>query len=167
MFRWSTNKLLVDSCRLFIHWILYFYSNHILLIWLQFQQLSQQVLKQENSSVWGGQIKSSSRYPVPQTGPVQNRERNGENIGCRNKRPLGLSSSAWPSLQQSQLQPQPQLQQNGLGMRAIFLGNHVTKRESTGTGVFLPRHIGNQTDSRRKQGPFIFKSFHVVRPVSS
>ncbi|KAL2614030.1 hypothetical protein R1flu_025722 [Riccia fluitans] len=38
----------------------------------------------------------------------------------------------------------------GSGMRAVFLGNLGSSRESTGTGVFLPRCIGGAPDSRRK-----------------
>ncbi|KAI3744517.1 hypothetical protein L1987_57600 [Smallanthus sonchifolius] len=33
-----------------------------------------------------------------------------------------------------------------------FLGNPNGKRESTGTGVFLPRQIGAPTDIRKKRG---------------
>ncbi|KAL2644221.1 hypothetical protein R1flu_011808 [Riccia fluitans] len=38
----------------------------------------------------------------------------------------------------------------GSGMRAVFLGSPGSGRESTGTGVFLPRCIGGTSDYRRK-----------------
>ncbi|XP_076959932.1 uncharacterized protein LOC143636150 [Bidens hawaiensis] len=37
-------------------------------------------------------------------------------------------------------------------MRAVFLGNPNTKRECTGTGVFLPRQIGAPIEPRKKRG---------------
>ncbi|OIW07516.1 hypothetical protein TanjilG_14462 [Lupinus angustifolius] len=69
--------------------------------------------------------------------------------GRTNNKPHDLSSTAWPSLQHAkQIQNQNHQQQfgsNGNGMRAIFLGGG--RRESTGTGVFLPRPA---TESRKK-----------------
>ncbi|KAL3639471.1 hypothetical protein CASFOL_017378 [Castilleja foliolosa] len=62
---------------------------------------------------------------------------------CR--RNQGLSTAAWPTLQQSQ--------QPGSGMRAVFLGETDGKKERTGTGVFLPRSYGpNPTEARKKSG---------------
>lgn len=56
--------------------------------------------------------------------------------------PLGLPQSAWPSLRPNQHR-QPT---NGPGMRAVFLNGpgsgSMPKRQSTGTGVFLPRRAG-------------------------
>eukprot|EP00268_Persea_americana_P068455 TRINITY_DN9535_c0_g1_i3.p1 TRINITY_DN9535_c0_g1~~TRINITY_DN9535_c0_g1_i3.p1 ORF type:complete len:504 (+),score=104.30 TRINITY_DN9535_c0_g1_i3:619-2130(+) len=43
-----------------------------------------------------------------------------------------------------------QQQQGGSGMRAIFLEGSGSKRESVGTGVFLPRRVGSSTELRRK-----------------
>ena len=40
----------------------------------------------------------------------------------------------------------------GSGMRTIFLAGSDSRRRSCGTGVFLPRGIGNPSDSRKKQG---------------
>ncbi|XP_076888136.1 uncharacterized protein LOC143538456 [Bidens hawaiensis] len=38
-------------------------------------------------------------------------------------------------------------------MRAVFLGNpNNTKRESSGTGVFLPRQTGAATEPAKKRG---------------
>ncbi|XXG66357.1 hypothetical protein AAC387_Pa05g3856 [Persea americana] len=45
---------------------------------------------------------------------------------------------------------QQQQQQGGSGMRAIFLEGSGSKRESVGTGVFLPRRVGSSTELRRK-----------------
>uniref|UniRef100_A0A803M3K5 Uncharacterized protein n=1 Tax=Chenopodium quinoa TaxID=63459 RepID=A0A803M3K5_CHEQI len=61
--------------------------------------------------------------------------------------PLGLPQSAWPSLR-----PNHHRQPNGggPGMRAVFIngpgsGPPGMKRQSTGTGVFLPRRAGTTT----------------------
>ncbi|KAL8167927.1 hypothetical protein V2J09_009426 [Rumex salicifolius] len=69
-----------------------------------------------------------------------------------NNRPLGLSTSAWPPLKHPTNRQMPAVAtQNhlpGSGMRAVFLGNPGSKRESTGTGVFLPRRV-NPTETRK------------------
>jgi len=41
-------------------------------------------------------------------------------------------------------------QQGGLGMRAVFLGSGNSQRKSSGTGVFLPRSVGNGAELKRK-----------------
>ncbi|CAA2972857.1 Hypothetical predicted protein [Olea europaea subsp. europaea] len=64
-----------------------------------------------------------------------------------NVRPNGLSMDARSTVQQSQKQQQP-----GSGMRALFLGDTGTKKERTGTGVFLPRKVGVPTETRKKSG---------------
>lgn len=93
------------------------------------------------SSNWG-QYQQNQPYKM-----VQNRGPNGV-------RPAGLSPSVWPTLQQSQ---QPRGGGGGSGMRAVFLGiPGGAKRESTGTGVFIPntpRRTGvTPAVSRKKQG---------------
>ncbi|KAE8720946.1 hypothetical protein F3Y22_tig00017808pilonHSYRG00031 [Hibiscus syriacus] len=44
-------------------------------------------------------------------------------------------------------QPQPP---NGSGMRAVFLDSPIGKRECAGTGVFLPRRVGNYSEPYKK-----------------
>ncbi|XAR50886.1 hypothetical protein NMG60_11005341 [Bertholletia excelsa] len=109
-----------------------FHSNHSLsyqqLQAAQFQQLRQQQIMRQDQS-----------HPM-----VQNRARSTGH-------PLGLLPSAWPTLRQSQQQQQQQQNNRpGSGMRAVFLGNNRSKRECTGTGVFLPRRIGSPTETPRK-----------------
>ncbi|XP_068669167.1 uncharacterized protein [Aristolochia californica] len=106
----------------------------------QFQQLKQQqLMKQQSYAGWGRQSKANpTAAPPPQQ--MQGRIRSGN--GGRCGRPLGLSVSACSPLQQQQ--------QPGAGMRAVFLGGSGTSRESCGTGVFLPRGVGNAADLRKK-----------------
>ncbi|XP_027336508.1 uncharacterized protein LOC113850249 isoform X2 [Abrus precatorius] len=92
----------------------------------QFEMLRQQQMAKQQQQ----------RQMVPNRG----RNINRNNVRSNN---TGLSSSAWPSLQQGK-------QQFGSGMRAVFLGNPSGKRESTGTGVFLPRCVDNTSESRKK-----------------
>ncbi|CAL9187942.1 unnamed protein product [Musa hybrid cultivar] len=66
-------------------------------------------------------------------------------------RPLDLSPSAWPPLRK----PPPQQHQPplpGSGMRAVFLHNAGSRKESAGTGVFLPRTVGKKLEPRKKTG---------------
>ncbi|XP_072976274.1 uncharacterized protein [Typha angustifolia] len=97
----------------------------------QFYHLRQQQLIQQQQ-----QQKQSSSAPWGR----QSRARSGEGDG-RSSRPLGLSPSAWPPLSKPQ--------QPGSGMRAVFLTSGA-KRESAGTGVFLPRSTGTPTVPRKK-----------------
>ncbi|KDP24529.1 hypothetical protein JCGZ_25093 [Jatropha curcas] len=111
----------------------------------QFQQLrQQQIMKQQSSVVWGGQTKGAvGFYQHQQTqNPVVHTR------GRISSRPtaMGLSPSAWPSLQQAQQQQN----QGGSAMRALFLGNPGGKRECAGTGVFLPRRVGAPAETRKK-----------------
>lgn len=65
----------------------------------------------------------------------------GENRAARNNRSMGVSPFTWPP---------PQRRQQGSGMRALFLNSSGTRRESAGTGVFLPRRVGAHNDTRKK-----------------
>lgn len=130
-----------------------FYSSeslsHQKLLAAHIQQLKQQqqMLRQRSSPAWAAPKQKQQQQPHV----GQNRAQFGnlpDFVGSRanSTKPLGLSPSAWPPLHQSQ-------SQNGSGMRAVFLGNPVAKRESTGTGVFLPRQIGTTpTEPRKKPG---------------
>ncbi|GKV10080.1 hypothetical protein SLEP1_g21499 [Rubroshorea leprosula] len=111
----------------------------------QFQQLKQQqMMRQRSASAWAA-------LKQQQCHVVQNRGMNNNNTAefvvsrTNSTRPLGLSPSAWPPVQQAG-------SQNGPGMRAVFLGNPTGKRECPGTGVFLPRRHGTPTESRKKPG---------------
>lgn len=126
-----------------------FYSSQLMsrqkLLAAQIQQLKQQqqMMQQRTAPAWAA--------PKQQPPVVQNRGQYGNRpdfVGSRvnSTRPLGLSPSAWPPLQQSH-------SQNGSGMQAVFLGNPVAKRESTGTGVFLPRQIGSSAPTEPRKKP--------------
>ncbi|CAD5185314.1 unnamed protein product [Musa acuminata subsp. malaccensis] len=64
-------------------------------------------------------------------------------------RPTGLSSSARRPLQMQQQQQQP-----GSGMRAVFLSSPSARRESAGTGVFLPRVGGDTSEPPKKPAAY-------------
>lgn len=116
----------------------------------QFQQLKQQqqqmMKQQQGSSGWGGPQQQTQSKPngLYQVGGMNRLTRSNSNNG----RPLGLSPSAWPPLQHATTQQHQQ--QNGSGMRAVFLGAPSAKRECAGTGVFLPRRINTPTEPRKK-----------------
>ncbi|MED6179962.1 hypothetical protein PIB30_005761 [Stylosanthes scabra] len=101
----------------------------------QFEMLKQQQMakqqQQGSGPVWCG---------------AQNRGRRDAGGLC--------DAAAWPCLQAQQHVKQQNQQKYGTGMRAVFLGN--TKRESTGTGVFLPRRVEraaeSKNESRKKSG---------------
>ncbi|XVE69316.1 hypothetical protein DITRI_Ditri09bG0142500 [Diplodiscus trichospermus] len=120
----------------------------------QYHGRQEQVLKPQCRAVLGRQMKASNweaqlqqqRQHHQQQQEIQSRTRNNVAGG----KPLGLPQSSWPPLQaQSQQQPQ---QNSGSGMRAMFLtGSGSVKRQSAGTGVFLPRRYGNNTPEPRKK----------------
>lgn len=131
-----------------------FYSNHSVshqqFQATQFQHLKQQqMMKQRQQAVWGGQQQKGTGLYQPQQ-VIQNRGKSNEVGINRSNRPLGLSLSAWPPLQAQQQQQQPQ--QGGSGMRVVFLGTHGSRKECAGTGVFLPRRVGNPPEMRKKSG---------------
>ncbi|MBA0804218.1 hypothetical protein Gohar_014364 [Gossypium harknessii] len=109
-----------------------FYPSHRSLSHRNLQASQVQQLKQQQLMK---QLKHQHQYQQNYSHVFQNKGRNSNN-----NRPLGMSPSAWPPLQP----------QNGSGMRAVFLGNPNGKKECTGTGVFLPSHIGTPSESNKK-----------------
>lgn len=111
--------------------------------------LRQQQLAKQQNSVWNVQKQCDGVYSQRQQQSNQMVPNRGRNIDVngRNIRPLGLSASAWPTLQHAKQQNQ----QYGSGMRAVFLGNPSGRRECAGTGVFLPRRV-DIPESRKKPG---------------
>lgn len=95
----------------------------------------QQLMKQQLSAAWGRQGRARAGSGAPCYG--------GD--GRCGSRPLGLPPPMQKQQQQQQQQPQP-----GSGMRAVFLTGSGARRESAGTGVFLPRRVGTPTESRKK-----------------
>ncbi|XP_042423747.1 uncharacterized protein LOC122011422 isoform X2 [Zingiber officinale] len=99
------------------------------------QQVSAARAKQSKAKSGGGAYGENTRY-------------------CR---PLDLPASAWPPSRKS---PPAQAQQRkpppsslpGRGMRTVFLHAAGSKKESTGTGVFLPRTVGNKLAPKKKTG---------------
>ncbi|KAL3357029.1 hypothetical protein AABB24_017615 [Solanum stoloniferum] len=137
-----------------------FYSNQPPLSYqqfkmAQFQRLKQQQIMEQRQVVLGPEKEGFWQYQLRQNHQNQSihgRDRNGAD------RPSNMAvSAAWPALQQphhhhQQKQPSPPLPQSGSGMRAVILGNPGPKRECAGTGVFIPRRVGAQTETRKKPG---------------
>ncbi|CAN4109692.1 unnamed protein product [Withania somnifera] len=105
----------------------------------QFQRLKQQQLMKQRRGVLGQEKDGFWQYQLSQN--HQGRDRNGSD------KHLNMATPAWPTLQLSQ-----QLPTSGSGMRAVSLGNAGSKRECAGTGVFIPRRAGPQTETRKKPG---------------
>ncbi|RVX05986.1 hypothetical protein CK203_018662 [Vitis vinifera] len=97
-----------------------------------------------------GRTTAEGNWPLPTPASDPEQRKNNEVGINRSNRPLGLSLSAWPPLQAQQQQQQPQ--QGGSGMRVVFLGTHGSRKECAGTGVFLPRRVGNPPEMRKKSG---------------
>ncbi|KAJ6806807.1 uncharacterized protein M6B38_105680 [Iris pallida] len=99
-----------------------------------YQLKKQQLLKQQYAAVaaaaaWGRQSRAR-QYGV---------------------RPQSLSSAAWPPLRKEQQQhPHHHQNLNGSGMRAVFLNGTAARKESAGTGVFLPRRVGASNEPKKK-----------------
>ncbi|XP_022145688.1 uncharacterized protein LOC111015081 [Momordica charantia] len=111
---------------------------------LHAMQFQQEIMQRQNLAA-GEQMNSHAGYQQQQIHQmVHNGVRGGEFVGNRDHRSRGLSSSAWLP---------PQQPPQGSGMRALFLGTPPAgKRECAGTGVFLPRHTGTQSEPRKKPG---------------
>lgn len=91
-------------------------------------------------------------------GVFQQRQTNGgrnNNVGG-----LGLSSSAWPTLQHAQ-QQQPPIHTSPpcFPMGPAFLGNGYGS--STGTGVFLPRPVESRNPPK-KPGDYLFMMMLIL-----
>ncbi|KAF5176758.1 3-phosphoshikimate 1-carboxyvinyltransferase [Thalictrum thalictroides] len=112
-------------------------ANHFYQLNLKHQQ------QQQCSAAWGRQTKSTQNVPQQQQQVPSAGRRAGLGNG-RCSRPLGLPPSAWPPLQQQNQN------QNGSGMRAVFLNGSGARRESSGTGVFIPLRNGIASESRKK-----------------
>lgn len=139
-----------------------------------------QHVKPQCASIWGrqqvkvGLSPSSTPTPTPtqqhQREPqsqTQSRVRSSTGFESgRNGRTLGLSQSAWPSLQAQNQNQVPN--HNGPSMRTVVLGGSSSvKRECAGTGVFLPRRYNNPTDSRKKTScPTVLVPAKVVQALN-
>lgn len=127
----------------------------------QFQRLKQQQMltQGQGQGVLGNGKGRFRQFSLNQSHQqmAENRARNGV------KGALNLPISAWPTLQQSQQQQQPN---SGSGMRAVFLGNPGPKRECAGTGVFLPRRVGAQSETRKKPGCPVILPDRVVQALN-
>lgn len=114
---------------------------------MQFQRLKQQQIMQQGKRV----LSHEKEGFWNQQQLNQGRGQNG----------AGRSVSAWPTLQQSHHQQQQT--QPGSSMRAVFIGNTGPKRECAGTGVFIPKRPGIQTEPRKKTGTtFYFPLFYEL-----
>ncbi|XP_061343483.1 uncharacterized protein LOC133289530 [Gastrolobium bilobum] len=115
------------------------------------QSLNQLQMKQQCGSVWGTQAKNNWLVQQQQQQQLEarNRERNVvyESVKCTC--PLSLPQSSWPPLQLHNQNQRP-VQFSGSGSRVVLPGGSSVKRGSGGTGVFLPRHYDNPSDSRKK-----------------
>ncbi|XP_030445756.1 uncharacterized protein LOC115668441 [Syzygium oleosum] len=78
------------------------------------------------------------------------------------------AAAAWPTLQQAHRQ-QSELRSHhlhGSGRRAVFLGSAGLKRESAGTGVFLPRRAVSEPEHRKKTGSTVLIPAKVVQALN-
>ncbi|MED6149241.1 hypothetical protein PIB30_060524 [Stylosanthes scabra] len=140
-----------------------FYTQQALSHQKQFQIAQIQMLKQQQESVWGGKGVYQER---------QSNQMGARNRGGRSVRPLGLSPSAWPSLHAAKNQNKhhknqnQQQQQYGPGMRAVFLTNPSTTRESAGTGVFLPRRVDAPETKKKPACATVFVPARVAQALN-
>ncbi|XP_073289299.1 uncharacterized protein [Primulina huaijiensis] len=125
-----------------------FYPNPKTQVQLTYQDV--QPIQQLKNEVWvhgrkGNQFQNANR--IGGVGEIQ-----------------GLSAAAWPTLLQSQRQPE---QIPSSGMRAVFLAENGAKKERTGTGVFLPRgYRTNSMETSRKPGSTVLLPDRVVHALN-
>lgn len=103
----------------------------------------QQIAGRLNTIRAGMQKQNGGAFQQRQTNGGRNVV-DGRNNNNNNVAGLGLSSSAWPTLQHAQ---QNQIQTPQPYMRAVFLGNGYGS--STGTGVFLPRPVESRNSTKK------------------
>ncbi|KAI6698360.1 hypothetical protein NL676_018479 [Syzygium grande] len=77
------------------------------------------------------------------------------------------AATAWPTLQQAHRQSELRSHHlHGSGRRAVFLGSAGLKRESAGTGVFLPRRAVPEPEPRKKTGSTVLIPAKVVQALN-
>ncbi|GAB4833895.1 hypothetical protein Ancab_032142 [Ancistrocladus abbreviatus] len=150
-------------------------ASHLNLLNQQQQQQLKKQMNQQLKGVWG-QVKTSGQFQTPTAAShaIGEQDRTTVNgVATRSNRPQpqseSLSLSAFPPPQHpNQHQNQPQVV--GMGRRTVFPGTPAgagPKRECAGTGVFLPRRIGSQTDSRKKAGASSTTAFIPAKVVQA
>jgi len=118
------------------------------------QRMRQQHIAKTQNTIWGGLQKQNGGVFQQRNAVVDGRNNNTNNTNNNNNNNVaasGLSSSAWPTLQNAQ---QQQIQNPQPYMRAVFLGNGYGS--STGTGVFLPRPVESRNSTKKQPGDYFF-----------
>ncbi|KAF2311941.1 hypothetical protein GH714_027502 [Hevea brasiliensis] len=107
-----------------------------------FYKLKQeQIMKQKQESLyWRKQAKGLNHLELDKQQARQFHQSKGRTCGGFGNGQKG----SWANLQQQQ--------RTGSEMTAFFLGESGSRSGSCGTGVFLPRGIGNTCESSKKQG---------------
>ncbi|KAJ9146727.1 hypothetical protein P3X46_028959 [Hevea brasiliensis] len=109
---------------------------------IQFYKLKQeQIMKQKQESLyWRKQVKGLNHLELDKQQARKFHQSKGRTCGGFGNGQKG----SWANLQQQQ--------RTGSEMTAFFLGESGSRSGSCGTGVFLPRGIGNTCESSKKQG---------------
>ncbi|XP_004307591.1 PREDICTED: uncharacterized protein LOC101311909 [Fragaria vesca subsp. vesca] len=126
----------------------------------QFQQMRQdQVLNSQCSAPWGKSMKLNN-WSAQQQQQQQIQSRGRNIVGYES----GRCQSAWPPLQAQQQHPHR-------NTRPVLPNGSNVKRESTGTGVFLPRRYSNPSPTpeppRKRAGcPTVLLPAKVVQALN-